>query len=148
MKKDVRDTILVVDDEEVNRAILFEMFKDEYNVIEADNGLEAMEMIEKHKDSLVIVLLDLIMPERSGFDVLEMMHDTQLMTKVPVVLITGDNTVYSERMGYEYGVSDIIRKPFDPSIVIRRVGNVIDLYLYKNQLERLVKEQQITIDNM
>lgn len=138
MKK--RDTILVVDDMEVNRAILCEIFNDDYRILEADNGRKALEIIEDEKDRLAVILLDIVMPEMDGFQVLENIYQT-VMQEVPVVLITGDTTAIPEERGFDLGVADVVRKPFEAHIIRRRITNVVHLWDHKNNLEELVKEQ-------
>lgn len=136
-----QDIILVVDDIEVNRVILRELFKNRYEIIEAEDGREALEAVEKYSDSIVTILLDIIMPKMDGFEVLEALCQKDLLFHIPVILITGDASVASEKKGYLYGVADIIVKPFNSDIVRRRVQNIIDLYNYKKKLENMVTSQ-------
>lgn len=131
-----QDTILVVDDMEVNRVILCEIFKQDYRILEAEDGAQALELIQKEKDRLAIILLDIVMPNVNGFQVLE-----TIMKKIPVILITGDPTIQPEEKGYALEVADVIRKPFSPHVVRRRVENIINLWKHKNNLEHLVKKQ-------
>lgn len=135
-----QDTILVVDDMEVNRVILCEIFKQDYRILEAEDGAQALELIQKEKDRLAIILLDIVMPNVNGFQVLETISET-IMKKIPVILITGDPTTRPEEKGYAFEVADVIRKPFSPHIVRRRVENIINLWKHKNNLEHLVKKQ-------
>lgn len=135
-----QDTILVVDDMEVNRVILCEIFKQDYRILEAEDGAQALELIQKEKDRLAIILLDIVMPNVNGFQVLETISET-IMKKIPVILITGDPTTQPEEKGYAFEVADVIRKPFSPHIVRRRVENIINLWKHKNNLEHLVKKQ-------
>lgn len=141
-----QDTILVVDDMEVNRYILCELFADDYKILEAKNGREALEIIERVKNRLAIILLDIIMPEIDGFQVLEQLKQKGYLDRIPVILITGDVSNKTEMQGYDYGVADIISKPFNSYIVKRRVLNVIDLFLHKNNLEQLVEQQTQEIE--
>lgn len=138
------DTILVVDDMEVNRAILCEIFKDEYRILEADNGRKALELIESEKNRLAVILLDIVMPEMDGFQVLENIYQT-VMKEVPVILITGDTTTMPEERGFDLGVADVVKKPFEPHVIRRRVANVVNLWDHKNNLEELVKEQTLRL---
>ena len=139
-----RDTILVVDDMELNRAILCEIFNDHYRILEADNGRKALEIIEDEKERLAIILLDIVMPEMDGFQVLENIYQT-VMHEVPVMLITGDTTAMPEERGFDLGVADVVRKPFEAHIIRRRVANVVNLWDHKNNLEELVKEQTLQL---
>ena len=137
----MRNTILIVDDVEMNRDILSGILGCDYKILEAGDGEEALAVIEGHKDELIMVLLDLMMPVLSGYDVLKELNRTGIITTVPVLVISTENSVYSERECFSLGVSDFIRKPFDTDIVRRRVSNVTSLYLYKQHLEEKVEEQ-------
>lgn len=138
--------MLVVDDDEINRTILSELFKEQFEIMQAANGADALKLIKKHKDELAIVLLDLIMPVTDGFEVLmEMQKD--LIKKIPVILITGDYGDETLLRGYKMGVSDIVSKPFNIDIVHRRVINVVDLYSYKNHLELKLNQQRKKLED-
>ena len=139
------EIILVVDDKEVNRAILRNIFEADYQVLEAQDGAQALELVDKYEDSIVMILLDIVMPIKDGFAVLMELNQKKILQKIPVILIIGDESKESERRAYEYKVSDIILKPFDSRIVQRRVYNLIELYSYKNRLEHMVKEQTATL---
>lgn len=132
---------MIVDDEEVNRAILEIMFQTEYEVIQASNGEEAIKQIEDNPDT-VLILLDIVMPVMDGFGVLEYMHSKELLEKLPVILITGETIRDSEDKAYSYGVADVIHKPFYPDIVERRAKNIIELYQNKHNMEERLKEQE------
>lgn len=138
--------ILVVDDVELNRAILAELFQDSYEVFEAENGRQALELLEARHEDILIVLLDIIMPVMDGFEMLQNMARREWKEEIPVVLITSENSDNALLRGYELGVSDIINKPFNPNIVKRRVDNTIELYLHKRHLEALVRQQVETLE--
>ncbi|MBR5337649.1 MAG: response regulator [Lachnospiraceae bacterium] len=140
-----KEKILIVDDAEVNRGILNEVFKDNYDVIEAENGQEALDILNEGHEDITIILLDLVMPVLNGFEFLEIINESGLIKKIPVILITGDYTMEAEKNGYNLGVSDIIIKPFNPEIVTKRVTNTIELYKHKNRLEKMVEEQTVKI---
>ena len=134
--------LLVVDDVQLNRILLTDLFGDDYDVLEADNGQIALELILKHRDELAIVLLDLVMPVMDGFQVLEQMTQLGLIQTIPVILITGESDDEKTLMGYALGVSDLVNKPFNPEIVSRRVNNVVRLYSHRQELERELREQK------
>lgn len=138
--------ILVVDDVELNRAILAELFQDSYEVLEAENGCQALELLEAHHEDILIVLLDIIMPVMDGFEMLQNMAHCKWKEEIPVVLITSENSDDALLRGYELGVSDIINKPFNPNIVKRRVDNTIELCLHRRHLEALVRQQVETLE--
>ena len=133
--------ILIVDDEEINREVLKDMFHEEYDRLEASDGREAILQIARNQD-LVLVLLDITMPVMDGFAVLEYMDERQLLQKIPVILITGETVIDSEDKAYSYGVADVIHKPFYPHIVKKRSQNIIELYQNKLDMERRLKEQE------
>lgn len=136
-----RQRILIVDDEEVNRAILGEMFREEYDICEATNGQEAISQIQDNQD-IVLILLDIIMPVMDGFKVLDYMKEKDLLEKIPVVLITSESVGDSEGRAYTYGVADVMHKPFYPRIVKRRSKNIIELYQNKHNMELRLKQQE------
>lgn len=135
-----KPTILIVDDVDINREILCEMFH-EYNTIQAENGREAVDLIASDPDRISVVLLDVVMPVMNGVEVLEEMERQGWMDRIPVLLITGEATTQIERQAYQLGVSDIIKKPFDAFIVKQRTKNVIELYYNKRHLEEMVALQ-------
>lgn len=132
-----KELVLIVDDSPINRQILSGILKSEYDVEEADGGRAAIEKIEGYKSNIAVILLDLVMPEVSGFDVLDYMNAYGLISNIPVVTITGDDTGDSVRIAYEKGVSDYITRPFDARNVYRRVANTIKVY---SRQRRLISE--------
>lgn len=142
-----KQQVLIVDDEELNRVILMEMFKEvpeKYTLIEAENGLNAVRQIESN-DNIVLILLDVVMPVMDGFKVLEYMKEHDLLDEIPVILITTETIKDSEDKAYSFGVADVIHKPFYPHIVKRRSRNIIELYQNKRNMELRLKEQEEAI---
>ena len=129
----VKRRILVVDDKSMNRFMLGEIFRDEFEIIEAANGREAIEKISKEQNDLGCILLDIIMPEIDGFGVLDYLKEHAMLDKVPVVIVTNDASEDTGSRAYEYGVADMVIKPFEPRIIRRRVENIIELYAYREQ---------------
>jgi len=141
MAAEEKRTILIVDDTEINREILGEIFKNKYNILEAENGKKALDILDSKKGAVAAVLLDIVMPEMDGYAVLEAMGEKKLLTHVPVIMITADTSVEAERTSYQKGAVDVIHKPFDASIVMHRIKRSIDLFDNKNNLEGRVTEQ-------
>lgn len=141
----MRDSILIVDDVEINRDLLEEILEDEYTIIKAKDGIEGIELYTEHIDELAAVLLDLRMPNMDGEEVLEKMADMGTLAKVPVLVISSEDSLASEKECFELGVSDFIHKPFDDQLVRTRVNNVASLYMYKEHLEETIEEQLQTI---
>ncbi|MDR3224853.1 MAG: response regulator [Clostridiales Family XIII bacterium] len=134
--------LLVVDDIDINRLIISELFSDRYEVIEASNGKDALAIIDDDDEQLAVVLLDMVMPVIDGFGVLQAMNRSGKINTIPVILVTSEDDDEMAFRSYSLGVSDVIHKPFNASIVNQRVTNVIDLYVYKNHLESKLTEQK------
>lgn len=105
--------ILIVDDSEFNRAILKEILEETYEIIEADGGNEALHKIDEYGMKISLVLLDIIMPEKDGFEVLKYMEEERLISDIPVIIISSEDSANYIRRAYEMGVSDYINRPFD-----------------------------------
>ncbi|MBQ5674255.1 MAG: response regulator [Lachnospiraceae bacterium] len=132
----INQKILVVDDKGMNRFMLGVMFHDGYEILEARNGLEAIEILEQERDELAVILLDVIMPVMDGFGVLEHMKKDNELQKIPVVIVTDDSSEETSVKAFEYDVADMVIKPFEPRIIKRRVQNIIELYAYRNEERR------------
>lgn len=141
----MKNKVLIVDDAELNREILTQILEDEYSIIEAEGGKEAIEALEKHHQEINVVLLDLVMPQMDGFEVLEVMRKEGYLKKIPVLIISGETAVKTEKKCFECGVSDFIRKPFDNALVRKRVENIAKLFQYKDSLEEKVEKQTATL---
>jgi Response regulator containing a CheY-like receiver domain and an HD-GYP domain len=136
-----RNSILIADDQEINREILKVIFEEQYEILEASDGTQAIDLIEAHRETIVLVFLDLLMPGKSGLDVLAFMTDKGYMDAIPVIMITGEATADTDEKAYEYGVSDIIYKPFAPKVVMRRSMNIIELFAHRIDIERKLEER-------
>lgn len=134
-------TILIVDDAKVNRLILREMLDEDYQVLEACDGNEAIDLIREHVEELSLILLDIVMPGMDGFQVLSMMNRYHWTDSVPVIVISADDSDASINKCYKLGATDYIRRPFDYTIVSNRVANTITLFERQNRLIHLVEEQ-------
>ncbi len=135
-----RQTILIVDDAEMNRMMLSDMLGDQYDYVEAADGREALRILEKNV-SIDLILLDINMPEMNGFEVLEEMNRYHWIQEVPVIMITAEESVESMEHAYSLGVTDYIPRPFNVYIVRRRVENTLNLYVNQKRLMRLVSDQ-------
>ena len=138
---ELKQKILIVDDSEMNRAILADMLESEYEIIEAENGAEAVAIIEECRAELSLILLDIVMPEMDGFGVLEIMNKREWIEEVPVIMISSESGAAPVKRAYEMGISDYISRPFDSAVVHRRVVNTIMLYAKQKKLAALVMEQ-------
>lgn len=118
--------VLIVDDQEINRDVLGMILEDDYEIIYASNGREALQMIEENRDRLSVVLLDLIMPEMDGFKVLDCVRNDELLKSIPIIVLTAERN--AELRALEMGAADFITKPFDMhEVILARVGRIIEL---------------------
>lgn len=133
--------VLIADDSEMNRAILSEMLKDEHCILEADNGRAALDMVDRYGDELSLVLLDIVMPGISGFEVLADLSRRSGIDNLPVIMISSEDSDDAVLRAYELGASDYINRPFDSRVVRRRVSNTIRLYAKQRRLTNLLSQQ-------
>ena len=133
--------LLVVDDSEMNRLILSEMLKDQYEIIEADCGEAGIACLEQHGSGVSLVLLDIVMPGVDGFDVLSLMSRNGWIDDIPVIMISSENSEDSVLRAYELGASDYISRPFDSRIVRQRVSNIMRLYTKQRRLSTMLAQQ-------
>ena len=136
-----RPTVLIVDDSPMNRDILSEILSDDFEVLEASNGAECLEILDARGPELSILLLDIVMPDMDGFDVLSRMAAQGLLEDLPVVMISSEDSAQTVRRAYELGASDYISRPFDARIVHRRVTNITRLYARQRRLRAMVSQQ-------
>ena len=136
-----KPSVLIVDDSEMNRIILNEMLKDEYRVLEADNGRTALDLVDRYGDELSLVLLDIIMPGMNGFEVLGELSRRTVADSLPVIMISSEDSDDVVLRAYELSASDYINRPFNARVVRRRVSNTIRLYAKQRRLTSLLSQQ-------
>lgn len=134
----IKPKILIVDDSDMNREILTEILKQDYELLEAENGEVALRMLEQYGTGIALVMLDLVMPKMDGFQVLMVMNERRLLEDIPVIMISSEDSGKYISEAYGFGVSDYIRRPFDARVVYQRVLNTIKLYSKQRRLLRLV----------
>ena len=137
----IRQQILIVDDSELNREILSEMLHTDFRILEAEDGAQALEMLQQQGTGISLVLLDIIMPVLDGFGVLSYMAREHIIEDIPVIMISSDDSEKNIRRAYDLGVSDYISRPFDAKVVYQRVFNTIKLYAKQRRLITLVTDQ-------
>lgn len=140
MEKATKQTLLIVDDDEINRAPLVEAFKDSYIIIESEDGKDAVEIINSRND-IAAVLLDMIMPVMGGIDVLREMNKSGKISEIPVFIITAAESKSLLMDAYNLGASDVIQKPAFMPFVKCRIGNIIELNRHRNDLESMLDEK-------
>ena len=133
--------ILIVDDTEMNRSMLADMLSDEYQIIEASNGREAVALLEAQDSAVSLVLLDIVMPEMDGFEVLAMMNKKGWIERIPVITISSETSSSYIDHAYDLGATDYISRPFDEKTVVRRVRNTLMLYSKQKMLEGMLTDQ-------
>lgn len=136
-----KQKILIVDDSEMNRLILSDILEEEFEILEAEDGEEGIMILQKRNMEISLVLLDIVMPGMDGFGVLEVMNQNRWIKDIPVVMISAENSTDYIARAYELGVTDFISRPFDSSVVYRRVNNTIMLYAKQKKLATMVADQ-------
>ena len=136
-----RETILIVDDSAMNRMLLSDILADTYNIIEAEDGEQAIAILQQHASEISIVVLDMVMPKVDGFGVLEAMNENRWIKFLTVVSISTESSPEFVERAYSLGVTDFINRPFDELIVIRRVSNTIKLYAKQRKLTNMVANE-------
>lgn len=136
----MKPTMLVVDDMEINRALLVNAFQDKYEVLQAENGIAALALMRKYKERLTIVILDIVMPEMSGMEVLKEISRDEDLKKIPVVIVTADKEKGNEFNALELGAVDVLNKPYDIPVIRKRISNIVN----KREVE-IVKEQNLIL---
>ena len=132
--------ILIVDDAVINRMILCELLNDQYQIIEAEDGKKALEIMKEDK-TIDLVLLDIVMPEMDGYQVLEKMKEQCYLEYLPVIIISSEGNTTSMEKAYELGATDYIKRPFESYIINRRIKNTLMLYEKQKKLVHLVEQQ-------
>lgn len=153
-KEQVLQQILIVDDSDMNRAMLREILKDNYSILEAGNGVECLSCVEHMGPSLSLILLDLNMPEMDGFEVLAELSKLGYMDDIPVIIISGTDSTADICRAYDLGATDYIHRPFNTQVIYRRVSNTITLMakqrrmaeLVNRQIDRTTKQQELMVD--
>ncbi len=134
-----KETILIVDDSRLQRAVLNEIFCEQCNIIEATTGEECLKILEENQYSIDLVLLDLIMPGMDGFDVLNHRPLIPQFAKIPVVVLTTSDTTEVQTKAFELGASDFISKPVIPSVARLRISNILQA---NRRLQAILKRQE------
>lgn len=138
---DIKRKILVVDDSEMNRSLLYDMLSGKYEILEAENGLEASAILQNREHEIALMLLDIVMPKMDGFELLAVMNKNGWIKNIPVIIISSETVPAYVEKAYDLGVQDYISRPFDERIVQRRVSNTLMLFVKQKELSNMVVEQ-------
>ncbi len=141
MQRKSKQNILIVDDSEMNRAMLVDMLEEDFSITEAENGLQAMKIVRHSGVMPDLMLLDIVMPEMDGFEVLGAMNECGAINDIPVIMISAENDSSFIERAYEMGVTDYISRPFNVAVVRRRVMNTLALHAKHKKLVRIITEQ-------
>lgn len=125
---DLRNTALIVDDSSLNREILKETLRGRYSFLEAENGVEALELLRSHNQELCLVLLDILMPKMDGYEMMKLASEEKLIEHIPVIAITSEGSLTRHLQLLEVGVCEVIQKPLSPAVMQGRLQNLVELY--------------------
>lgn len=135
-----RQSVLIVDDSELNRKMLGQMLSSRFDIAEAASGEACLQLLEQNATGISIVLLDIHMPGIDGFTVLEEMNQKNLLEQIPVIMISSEDTVDAVRRAFDLGASDYISRPFDAKVVYQRIINTIQLYAKQRRLSAMAAD--------
>ena len=135
-----RQSVLIVDDSELNRKMLGQMLGSRFDIAEAASGEACLQLLEQNATGISIVLLDIHMPGIDGFTVLEEMNQNNLLEQIPVIMISSEDTVDAVRRAFDLGASDYISRPFDAKVVYQRIINTIQLYAKQRRLSAMAAD--------
>ncbi len=135
-----RQSVLIVDDSELNRKMLGQMLGSRFDIAEAASGEACLQLLEQNATGISIVLLDIHMPGIDGFTVLEEMNQKNLLEQIPVIMISSEDTVDAVRRAFDLGASDYISRPFDAKVVYQRIINTIRLYAKQRRLSAMAAD--------
>ena len=122
-----RKKILIVEDNELNRAILSEILSEEYSILEAGNGLDALKILESERDEIALILLDVMMPVMDGYTFLDRVREDEELTLIPVIVMTQGDSEEDEVDALTHGATDFVPKPYRPRIILHRIASIINL---------------------
>lgn len=136
-----KQKILIADDSEMNRELLAAILEEEYDIIQANDGVQAVDCLQRHVEEISLLLLDIVMPHMDGFEVLSYMNKEHWIDSIPVVIISSENSPIYIKRGYDLGATDFIEKPFDANMVLRRSANAILLGAKQRRMTSIVSNQ-------
>lgn len=136
-----KQKILIADDSEMNRELLAAILEEEYEIIQVNDGVQAVDCLQRHAEEISLLLLDIVMPHMDGFEVLSYMNKEHWIDSIPVVIISSENSPIYIKRGYDLGATDFIGKPFDANMVLRRSANAILLGAKQRRMTSIVSNQ-------
>ena len=136
-----KQKILIADDSEMNRELLAAILEEEYDIIQVNDGMQAVDCLQRQAEEISLLLLDIVMPHMDGFEVLSYMNKEHWIDAIPVVIISSENSPIYIKRGYDLGATDFIGKPFDANMVLRRSANAILLGAKQRRMTSIVSNQ-------
>jgi len=136
-----KQKILIADDSEMNRELLAAILEEKYDIIQANDGVQAVDCLQRHAEEISLLLLDIVMPHMDGFEVLSYMNKEHWIDAIPVVIISSENSPIYIKRGYDLGATGFIEKPFDANMVLRRSANAILLGAKQRRMTSIVSNQ-------
>lgn len=136
-----KQKILIADDSEMNRELLAAILEEEYDIIQVNDGVQAVDCLQRQAEEISLLLLDIVMPHMDGFEVLSYMNKEHWIEAIPVVIISSENSPIYIKRGYDLGATDFIGKPFDANMVLRRSANAILLGAKQRRMTSIVSNQ-------
>ena len=136
-----KQKILIADDSEMNRELLAAILEEEYDIIQVNDGVQAVDCLQRQAEEISLLLLDIVMPHMDGFEVLSYMNKEHWIDAIPVVIISSENSPIYIKRGYDLGATDSIGKPFDANMVLRRSANAILLGAKQRRMTSIVSNQ-------
>ena len=143
----MRDTVLIVDDQSSNRQILAEILKNDYKILDAADGAEALDLLSAKESEIAVMLLDIVMPRMNGIEVLKKMNEDKLTDSFPIMVCTGEGSMNVVEQCFEYGISDFIRKPYDSEMILHRVKKLDALYKARSESNAKLKRAVAVMQN-
>lgn len=137
----IKQKILIADDSEMNRELLAAILEEEYDIIQVNDGVQAVDCLQRQAEEISLLLLDIVMPHMDGFEVLSYMNKEHWIDAIPVVIISSENSPIYIKRGYDLGTTDFIGKPFDANMVLRRSANAILLGAKQRRMTSIVSNQ-------
>ncbi len=140
-----RKSILIVDDDIISRELLKQIFESDYDIIQAEDGREAIQKLGQYINEIAIVLLDLMMPNLNGFQVLHVLNAKRIVERIPVVLVTAQKDTQVELSSYALGASAVISKPFVAQVLRMQVSNIIEMHKKADEMENAIRGYQLEL---
>ncbi|MBQ5534665.1 MAG: response regulator, partial [Lachnospiraceae bacterium] len=143
----MRDTVLIVDDQSSNRQILTGLLKNDYKILDAADGAEALDLLSSMESDIAVMFLDTVMPKVGGLEVLKRMEAEGINDKFPIILCAGDSQMDVVEQCFRYGICDYVKKPYDSELVLQRAKRLVALFESRREIESKLKRAVAVMQN-